>query len=126
MSLTETIEKPISMVEVKEKLRNLENYMPKQKKLVYDFGKFLADRLNPELVPEGFFMAAQSAISDLEKGVDEQGNSITNTLCGYAPSVYATLAIQILQIAEATCPTEFAQSVRIFYNEILEERKEID
>ena len=49
-----------------EKLRNLRKYMPGLDETVYKFGAFLADRLNPRLVPTGFNLATELAFYDLQ------------------------------------------------------------
>ena len=41
-----SLEGAISTEPIKEKLRNLRQYMPNQKDTIYDFGAYLADRLN--------------------------------------------------------------------------------
>src|SRR3989344_4941338 len=64
------LEEAISMIPVKEKLRDLEKYMPKSDDTIHDFGRYLADRLNDRLVPEGFNLGAELALYDLQTGID--------------------------------------------------------
>jgi len=103
----------ISMNEAKDKLRNLSQYMPDQEETIYEFGKYLADRLNPELLPMGFVMACELALYDLQKGVDGfSGQPIRSRLVGYPPMIYALLRMMIDQIAEAIFPEDFANAVK--------------
>jgi len=97
---------------IKEKLLNLEQHMPDQQDLTYKFGKLLAGRLNPELVPEGFNMAAELLLYDLQKGVDGfSGKPIQSSLVGYPPMIYSLIRMSIPDIAAATCPPDFAKGV---------------
>ena len=112
-------EEAISTEPIKEKLRNLRQYMPNQIDVIYDFGAYLADRLNPELVSQGFDMAAELVISDLQMGVDEStGQPIRSRLVGYSPVIYGLLRTQVPKIAEAVCPEDFAKGVREFYERV--------
>ncbi|HUW43418.1 MAG TPA: hypothetical protein VMV95_00440 [Bacillota bacterium] len=111
--------KAISMEPIKEKLKGLREHMPDQQDVIYDFATYLADRLNPELVPQGFNMAAELALYDLEKGVDGfTGQPIQSRLVGYPSMIYRLLRMQVPQIAEAVCPEDFAQGVRKMYDEV--------
>jgi hypothetical protein len=111
-----SIDEAISMEPVKEKLRNLREHMPDQQDETYAFGAYLADRLNPKLVPMGFNMAAELTLYDLEKGVDGfSGQPINSVLVGYPSMVYDLLRTQVPQIAEAVCPEDFAKRVKDFY-----------
>jgi len=113
------IKKSISMEPVKEKLRNLQKYMPEQQELVYEFGNYLADMLNPELVPFGFNMAAELALYDIQAGVNSfTKEPISTRLAGYPPQIYALLRNEIPDIAEAVCPEDFAKDVREVFEDI--------
>ena len=114
-----SIDEAISMEPVKEKLKNLREHMPEQDDTIYSFGAYLADRLNPELVPQGFNMAAELALYDLEKGVDGfTGQPIQSRLVGYPSMIYGLLRMQVPQIAEAVCPEDFAKGVKDFYEQV--------
>ncbi|MBS3150625.1 hypothetical protein J4425_02365 [Candidatus Woesearchaeota archaeon] len=114
-----SIDGAISMEPVKEKLRNLREHMPDQQDVIYDFGAHLADRLNPELVPQGFNMAAELALYNLQKGVDGfSGQPIRSRLVGYPSMIYGLLRMQVPQIAEAVCPEDFAKGVKDFYEQV--------
>ena len=79
-----SLENAISMEPISEKLRNLKQYMPDQNDVVYKFGEFLAGRLNPKLVPQGFVLAAKLALYDLQEGVDGfSGQPIRSSLVSY-------------------------------------------
>jgi hypothetical protein len=79
-------ENALSMTEPKEKLNELKEHMPDQQDIVYQFGQFLAERLNDELMPQGFVMGCQLALYDLQAGVDGFTNQpIHSRLVGYPP-----------------------------------------
>lgn len=112
-----SLEEVISMEPVKEKLRNLRKYMPSQQDVIYEFGAFLADRLNLELDSQEFHTAAELALSDLQKGVDGfTGNPVQSRLVGLPFKSYFLLAAKVPQIAKAVCPEDFAKGVTFFYN----------
>ena len=120
-----SLEGAISTEPIKEKLKNLRQYMPNQQDVIYDFGAYLADRLNPELVSQGFNMAAELALYDLQKGVDGvTGQPIRSRLVGYPPVIYGLLRMQVPEIAEAVCPEDFAKGVREFYEQVNAEMQE--
>lgn len=109
----------ISMEEAKAKLRNLKEHLPDCDEVVWKFGAFLADRLNPELVPEGFSMAVTLALYDLEQGIDGySGEPIRSSLVGYPPQIYALLNMYVPEIAEAVLPEDFAAEVRQVYEDM--------
>lgn len=112
------------MVPIKEKLRNLQKYMPNEKELIYQFGRFLADRLNSELVPTGFLVAMQTALYDLQKGVDGySGQLISNKLVGYPPIIYSLLSMRFMDITHAVCPDDFAKDVEQVQKLLVEGRE---
>lgn len=109
----------ISTDGMKEKLRNLKEYMPDQNEVVYAFADYLAGRLNPTLVPAGFNIAAQLALYDLDKGVDGfTGKPILSRLSGYPTTIYAALGMRVPKIAEVVCPEDFAKSVRELHEKV--------
>lgn len=109
----------ISMEEVKVKLRNLSEHLPNEDKILYEFARLLADRLNEKLVPEGFLLGAQLLLYDLERGIDGYtGQRINSRLVGYPPIIYVSIELMIPMIAEATCPADFAQEVHKIVEEI--------
>ena len=114
-----SLDESISMEPVKEKLRNLHDYMPGQEDLTYRFGAYLAERLDSELFPEGFNMAADLALYDLQKGVNGfTGEPIRSSLVGYPSVIYSILRKQVPNIAKAVCPKDFASEVRDFYEKV--------
>lgn len=107
------------MEPVKEKLKHLQDYLPNQQKIVYDFAVYLADKLNQKLVPRGFNVTAALTLYDLEKGVNGfTGQPIQSRLVGCPSVIYRLLEMQVPEIAEAVCPEEFAQGVRKMYDEV--------
>ncbi len=124
--MTEKLE-AISMESVKEKLRNLKDYLPNGDDFLYDFGKYLADRLNPSLVPGGFNITYELALEDLRMGGDYGENGKVNVptnLIGYPAVMYGILRMRMLEIAKATCPPEFAEEVNKVYEEVNAKIKE--
>ena len=108
-----SLEEAISTEPIKEKLRNLRQYMPNEQDELYEFGTYLAGRLNSRLVPSGFNMAAELALHDLQNGVDGcTRQSINSKLVGFPPVMYILLRTQVPKIAEAVCPEDFAKGVR--------------
>lgn len=107
-------EQALSMDEPKQKLAKLEELIPNTLDgLLYDFGHYLAGRLNSQLVPMGFVMGCELALYDLQTGVNGfTGESIQSRLVGYPPMVYALLRMEIPRIADAVLPAEFAASVK--------------
>ena len=97
---------------VKEKLRNLQKYLPGQSPLVYEFGKYLADYLHPELYPEGFSLMCRTALQYIKQGKDFRDRPISKALVGHDPKIYERLENTIPQIIDAVCPPEFARAVK--------------
>lgn len=113
------LEKAISTEPIKEKLKNLEKYMPEEEDTIYRFGEFLADRLNQQLNPLGFNMAAELTLYDLQRGIDGfSGQPIRNSLVGYPPMIYFLLRMRVPDIAKAVCPEDFAMEVENFQKEV--------
>ena len=119
------LENSLSMEPVKEKLRALPDYMPKEDDTLYQFGAFLAERFHDSLVPEGFMMGAELALYDLQTGVDGfSGQPIRSRLVGSPPMIYGLLRMRVPDIAEAVCPPEFAEGVRNMYDTVNQSLKE--
>ena len=117
----------ISMEEPKQKLMALEEHLPDAPNdLVYDFAHFLAKHhLNPELIPQGFVIACELALYDLQTGVDGYTSQpIQSRLVGYPPMTYGLLRTNIPTIAKAIFPEEFAESVRTFMEEVNQKVRE--
>lgn len=107
-----------------DKLRRLEKYLPDELDVIYDYGRFLADRLNPEIVPEGFVLAASLATHDLREGVDGfTGEQIDNRLTMYPPFFYDLLFLLTSRIAHAVYPEDFAGKVDVFLQEVNKQSK---
>ena len=115
------LEGVISTEPIKEKLRNLRQYMPNQEDVIYKFGAYLAERLYPELNPGLFVMAVELALYDLQRGVDGfTGEPIRSKLVGYPPVIYKMLRMHVPDIAEAVCPEDFAKGIREFYSRLMQ------
>lgn len=110
----------LSMEEPKRKLAKLEEFIPTtHDNLIYEFGRYLAGKLNPELVPMGFILAYAIALQDLQAGKDSDANlSIRGKLVGYPPMMYGILHMYLPIIAKAIFPEEFANAVKNKYDEI--------
>nr|MBA4405006.1 hypothetical protein [Nanoarchaeum sp.] len=107
-----SIDDAIPMGPVKDKLRNLREYLPGQIDEIYELGIYLADRLNDEIVPEGFNMAVELLFYDLQTGIDGfTGKPMSSHLAGQPFILYAILRSQIPYIARAVCPEDFANGV---------------
>lgn len=88
-------------VGIKEKLVNLEQYLPGQEETVYEFARFLATRANDKWAPQGFQLQAELALHDLQKGKDgSTGKPIQNPLAGNSSEIYIILKTILPQIQE--------------------------
>ena len=115
----------IPMGPVREKLRNLRDYMPVSQvdDIVYRFGRFLADRLErkTELNPAGFNLTIELALRDLQTGTDSYTKQpVPEDLAGYPQVAYRALRGVIPDIARAVCPEDFAEGVRQVYKDVNE------
>jgi len=110
----------LSMDEPKKKLMQLNESLPNaSNELVYDFGRFLTGYLNPELAPQGFVMACELALYDLQTGTNGfTGKPIQSRLVGYPSMTYSLLRMQIPIIADAIFPAEFAAGVKAIIEEV--------
>ena len=110
----------ISTEEIARKLRNLREIMPDEDGTLYQFGEFLADRLGTHpLAPRGFNMAAELCLYDLQQGVNGfTGQPILSRLVGYPSQIYALLRMRVPDLADATCPEDFAKGVKDFYEQV--------
>ena len=114
----------IDMEPVKDKLRNLRlrnlrDQMPHADDMLCEFASMLADRLNPRLTPEGFFLTVQLLMYDLQTGFDGfTGQRIIGSLSGNPSVFYMVLKLYITLIAEATCPKDFAECVKNMQEEL--------
>lgn len=117
----------LSMEDAKQKLMRLEEHISDDTSegLIYEFGRLLAGRLNPELVPMGFVIGCHLLLYDLQKGVDGfTKEPIRSKLIGYPPMIYALLRMEIPTIAEAIFPAEFAAGVKDFVEEVNQKMRE--
>lgn len=111
----------ILLTGVKEKLANLQNYMPGEEQIIYDFANFLSERANDKLVPMGFEMLVQLALYDLWTWIDGFTNKpIRSSLVGYPPMMYQLLNMRAPQIAEAIFGKECSDIIENIRWQVLE------
>lgn len=103
---------------IKEKLANLEKYMPNESDHLYEFGRLLSSSLPERVNAAGFGLAAAMEISDLENGTDDRGNTIQSKLVGMPPIVYGLLQQTIPRMAKAVGGEEFGAEVEKMYDEV--------
>ncbi len=113
-----SLEGAISTESVKERLRNLEEYMPGANGTVRLFAKYLAERLGQEVTPRGFRDTADVALADLQQKRMIEGTRFSGRidlqyadLAGGDFRYYDILGGSVPEIARATCPTDFADMV---------------
>ena len=111
--MSENLESAIPMSEIKEKLLKLKEYWSSADDTICEFARLLSGRLNNQLVPSGFYIAAELLIYDLQKGIDGFTNEpIRSKLVGYPPIIYTLIRINLEQVAEKVCPEDFACGVK--------------
>ena len=111
----------ISTEEIITKLRNLKEHMPGEDGFTYDFGAYLALRIegHPKINPMGFNTVMQLTLYDLEKGVSGfPAKPVPHSLSGMPSTVYVIMEMNTLRIARAVCPSDFADKVDQVYTEI--------
>lgn len=96
-----------------DRLRQLEKYLPGQNEIVYEYAKFLADRVgSEEIVPLGFAVVAELAIYDLVHGINGfTGERINSSLTGLPPIIYNILSAMTVPIARAAYSDRFAKAI---------------
>jgi hypothetical protein len=82
---------------VKDKLRNLKKLLPAEMDVVYDMAKGISNSLKPEITPQDFYNAAVFYLAQ------RYGSGNMSSDC---------FRRAIPNIAEATCPFDFADEVR--------------
>ena len=118
------LENSLSTVKIKEKLRTLSELIPGTEDHISKFGAFLADTLNDTIVPEGFYVGAELALYDLQKGINAfTGKAIQSDLVGQSPMIYELLRMSIPEIANAVCPESFANGVKSMFDTVNESIK---
>ena len=109
----------ISTEEIRRKLQNLREYMPDEHEFTYDFGAYLATRLNSELNAIGFIIQFQLTLSDARRGIDGTTKKPSPaSISGMPAPIYVVTEMKIPRIARAVCPTDFADKVDQVYAEI--------
>ena len=109
----------ISTEEIRRKLQNLREYMPNEPEFIYDFGAYVATRLNPDLNAIGFNIQFQLALSDVRRGIEGHTKKPTPaSISGMPAPIYAVTEMNLPRIARSVCPTDFADKVDQVYAEI--------
>ena len=93
-----------------EKLAKLEQYLPNQEQIVYEFGHFLSKRLHDSLTRDGFILRAQITLSDLQQGIGSSSEPMKDRIYSYPPIMYMTLSFIIQDIADAIFEEKSATS----------------
>ncbi len=112
-------EESLSMAGALLHLANLDAYFPAHAapKLLAEFGRRLAKKLNKEVVPLGFLMACELALVELQ-----QANPF-----GYPPAIYYLLRLDFPRIALAVVPVHvdatFAAEVKAHFDAIMAQVK---
>ncbi|MCD4810999.1 hypothetical protein K8R14_00095 [bacterium] len=109
------------MEEACQKLAELEKYIPDDTSngLLYEYGRFLVDYLNPELNSKGFYFGCSLALYDLQRGVNGfTGEPIQSGFSHYPPIIFNLLRAEIPRIADAIFPEDFAQEVKQHIEEV--------
>lgn len=104
--------------ELKEKLMDLERYMPDESNLLYVFGSYLAEKLNPELTPLGFIVTAESVLYNLKKGFDDSSRIINNPLSKMPDELYKAISVRIKDIAITIMPVELTSEIKRIYSSL--------
>lgn len=118
-------EEALSMEEAKLKLSQLRIYLPNaSSRLLYEYGRFLSEYLNPRLVPSGFVIRCELALLDLQNGIHGfTQEPIENDLVGCPPIIFTLLRAEIPDIAKAIFPKDFADQVIEFIEEVRAEKQ---
>lgn len=114
----------ISMESIKERLRHLSDYMPELKHIHSDiinyFGNYFAKKLSDKHNPEGFYLALELAISNLENGFDATTGEKLIHQC--QPAVYELLREIIPDITDAVNKEykDFSEKVKLCSEQVFE------
>lgn len=96
----------------KKRLRHMEEYLPDNPDFFYSYAKYLAERLNFHLDPNGFVNTVRLTLFDLQKGVNGFTNEkIKNDAVGLPDVAYYLLESLTPQVARAVTSEDFAQKV---------------
>ena len=80
---------------------------------VIELAHFVADRMNPEIVPAGFVMASRLALYDLVKGVDGfSGEQLESSLVGLTGLEQDEIVQKIPDLASVGFSEDFAANVK--------------
>jgi hypothetical protein len=107
----------IDTTEIKEKLANLEQYMPEMDKTIYTFAKYLGERLNDHLFPEGMNLQLELVMCDLAKGVDMHGKPTPHSISQLPSPFYSILRMYSESIIDVVAPGYFAREFKQVYKD---------
>ncbi len=116
-----TLEQTISTKEVCEKLKRVEEHMPKMPSFIYNVAHYFAERLErlDEISPPDFVLQYELMIYDLQTGVDSvTRNPVPSHLTRYPTQLYDVLSTYARLLATKVCPEDFAEGVRQFVDEV--------
>ncbi len=115
----------LNIVPIKEKLKNLRDIFPGQEDDFYQFVNYLADMLNDQLIPSGFYVRMSLTISDCRKGIDGYGRTIRGNFIRHPDTIYFTWKEVIINsVANLILPKEFATELKEFHNKIIDKMQE--
>ncbi|MBI2075763.1 MAG: hypothetical protein HYT72_00755 [Candidatus Aenigmarchaeota archaeon] len=100
---------------VQEDLRQLERKLPGRGTATYQLARHVADYIWPSISPEDFVHAYFLALGDLQTAGDRRSTKTQrppHELVGCPAELYAVLALDIPQIADAIFPEDFAGEVK--------------
>jgi hypothetical protein len=115
MNITDTVQTD----SIKERLKNLEKYLPGQTSIIYDFAKYFAEHVPENMSPITFNMQYQAVVGDLSKNIDaDHKHAIPPSLHNRPHEFYRALPMLMASIAQAVCEKEFAEQVDAVYTTI--------
>ncbi len=102
----------VSTDEIREKLMNIEEYMPQLPNVVVEFANYLADHLNPKLVPAGFALSYAYGIVSLYRGKHGNGQPIHHKLAKMPRGEYIKIKNYFDEIVDVVAEPEFASEAK--------------
>lgn len=95
------------------KLAHLEQLIPNEPEVLYEFCRYLEARLGPHVRPVGFVMGYFGAIEELKTGLDRTTKTqISDPLVGRSCVTYIHLQMALPRVLEAAFPKQFARTAQ--------------
>lgn len=121
----------LDMTETKKKLMNIRSMMPfighPAEEIIGNYCKYLAECLNPQLVPAGFMLAMEMILDSCRKGENYSSfNPMPPKLYGYPHGIYTLLRMEFPKIIKCVLPEEFGKITIEYYEDINREMREKD